>query len=83
MIRSGCLRLNFLEQNVYFARYGNACVSLETTNLTNKIGTIFLLCEMNTFGVSFSLTQSRDFRQINTRMWVGLPGSEHSVGEEP
>ena len=76
------LETNFLDKNVYFRRYGNACVSLETTNLTNKIGTIFLLCEMNTFGVSFSLTQSRDFLQINTRMWVGLPGPEYSIEDE-
>ena len=55
------LETNFLDTNVYLRRYGNACVSLETTNLTNIKMHIFLLGEMITYGVSFSLTQSRNF----------------------
>ena len=73
------LETNFLDWNVYFWRYGNACVCLETTNLTNLKMHIFPVGEMITHGESFSLTQSRHFLGNITRMWVGRPGTEHSV----
>ena len=73
------LKTYFLYWSVYFSRYGNACVCLETTNLTDLKMHIFPVGEMITHGDIIQLNPKQTLSKNITRMWVGRPGTELSA----
>ena len=68
------LETNFLAWNVYFRRYGNACVCLETTNLTNLKMHIFPVGEMITHGEIIQLNPKQTLSREYHKDVGGSPG---------